>query len=93
MSMALTAVPPGAAARPSDIMTMQNGQLVATVSAPVARTCAVRFSLMRVPRVSSIHMRPPPAPQQNVFLPDFSISVIDTPAAPSTSRGAAMMLL
>ena len=48
---------------------------------------------MRVPRVSSIHMRPPPAPQQNVFLPDFSISVIDTPAAPSTSRGAAMTLL
>ncbi len=29
----------------------------------------VRSALIRVPRVSSIHIRPPPAPQQNVFLP------------------------
>jgi hypothetical protein len=46
---------------------------------------------MRVPLVSSIHIRPPPAPQQNVFLPDFSISRSSSPStAPSTSRGAAM---
>ena len=38
MSIARTAVPPSAAANPSDIMTMQNGQDVATVSAPVAST-------------------------------------------------------
>jgi len=79
--------------RPSVSIVMQNGHAVATVSAPVSRAWRVRSTLMRVPRVSSIHMRPPPAPQQNVFLPDFSISVIDTPAAPSTSRGAAMTLL
>ena len=47
-------------------MTMQNGQAVARVSAPVAMTSLVRSALMRVPRVSSIHIRPPPAPQQNV---------------------------
>ena len=74
-------------------MTMQNGHAVATVSAPVSSTWRVRSALIRVPRVSSIHIRPPPAPQQNVFLPDFSISVIETPAAPSTSRGAATTLL
>ena len=93
MSIAWTAVPPSAAARPSLIMTMQNGHEVATVSAPVARTWRVRSSLIRVPRVSSIHIRPPPAPQQNVVLPDFSISVIETPAAPGPSRGGAMQLL
>ena len=35
MSIARTAEPPSAAARPSDIITMQNGHAVATVSAPV----------------------------------------------------------
>ena len=44
---------------------------------------------MRVPVVSSIHIRPPPAPQQKVCLPLFSISTTETPAAPSTERGAA----
>ena len=73
--------------------TRKNGHDVATVAAPVSSTWRVRSALIRVPRFSSIHMWPPPAPQQNVSLPDFSISVIDTPAAPSTSRGAAMMLL
>ena len=74
-------------------MTMQNGQAVATVAAPVSSTCRVRSSLIRVPRVSSIHIRPPPAPQQNVSLPLLGISVSDTPAAPSTERGAATMPL
>ena len=67
---------------------MQNGQAVATVVAPVSSTWRVRSALIRVPRVSSIHIRPPPAPQQNVFSSDFSISTISAPAAPSTSRGA-----
>ena len=71
-------------------MTMQNGQAVATASAPVSMTSRARSALIRVPRVSSIHIRPPPAPQQNVWRPDRSISVIATPAAPSTSRGAEM---
>ena len=69
---------------------MQNGHAVASVSAPVSSTWRVRSALMRVPRVSSIHIRPPPAPQQNVCLPRFSISRSSTPGtAPSTSRGAA----
>ena len=55
---------------------------------PDVPACAVRDSLMRVPRVSSIHMRPPPAPQQNVFRPRLSISRSSRPAMdPRTSRG------
>ena len=72
-------------------MTMQNGHAVATVSAPVARAWRVRSALIRVPRVSSIHIRPPPAPQQKVWRPLASISRSSTPGiAPSTSRGAAI---
>jgi len=79
-----------ASARPSFIITMQNGQLVATVAAPVSSAWRVRSALIRVPRVSSIHIRPPPAPQQNEFLPFFSISRSSSPGtAPRTSRGAA----
>ena len=69
-------------------MTMQNGQAVATVVAPVSRAWRVRSALIRVPLVSSIHIRPPPAPQQNVWRPDRSISTTDTPAAPRIARGA-----
>jgi hypothetical protein len=70
-------------------MTMQNGQAVATVSAPVSSAWRVRSALIRVPRVSSIHIRPPPAPQQNAWRPERAISTIGTPAASSTSSGAA----
>jgi len=45
-------------------MMVQNGQAVATVSAPEARISSVRLWFTRVPIFSSIHMRPPPAPQQ-----------------------------
>ena len=70
---------------------MQNGQAVATVDAPVSSTWSVRAALTRVPRVSSIHIRPPPAPQQNVCRPLFSISRSSTPGIePRTSRGSAM---
>ena len=70
---------------------MQNGQAVASVSAPVARTCCVRAAFTRVPRDSSIHIRPPPAPQQNVWRPLLSISRSSMPGiAPSTSRGGAI---
>ena len=73
---------------------MQNGHSVATVEAPVASAWAVRDSLIRVPRVSSIHIRPPPAPQQNVFLPRLSISRSSRPGTDArTSRGSSTMPL
>jgi hypothetical protein len=73
---------------------MQNGHSTATTWAPVSSAWRVRSSLIRVPRVSSIHMRPPPAPQQNVCLPLRSISRISTPGiAPTTFRGSATIPL
>src|SRR4051812_42840454 len=51
--------------RPSDSITRQNGHATAIWSAPVATASSVRFWLMRWPIRSSIHMRAPPAPQQN----------------------------
>ena len=53
-----------AAVRPSESITRQNGQPTAIWSAPVPTASLVRVSLIRVPMVSSIHMRAPPAPQQ-----------------------------
>src|SRR5262249_29872330 len=50
---------------PSWSMIVQKGQAVATVLAPDASTSSMRLWLTRVPIFSSIHMRPPPAPQQN----------------------------
>jgi hypothetical protein len=96
MSRALTTPAPGSALdcaslSPSRIITMQYGHAVATVEAPVSSAWRVRSALIRVPRVSSIHIRPPPAPQQNVFRPLLSISRSSSPGtAPRTSRGAAM---
>ena len=90
MSMALTvpAAFDSAEASPSRSIVMQNGQFVATVPAPVSSAWRVRSALIRVPRVSSIHIRPPPAPQQKLFLPLRSISTSSSPATdPSTSRG------
>ena len=60
---------------PSEIITRQNGQPMAIRSAPVAMASSVRLVLIRVPSFSSIHMRAPPAPQQNDFSPVRSISV------------------
>src|SRR5262249_603860 len=53
---------------PSLIMVRQKGQLGAIVPLPPSVLAAswTRFWLMRWPMVSSSHMRPPPAPQQNV---------------------------
>jgi hypothetical protein len=50
---------------PSVIIVMQNGHAVAIASAPVASSSSVRSTLMRFPVSSSIHMRPPPAPQHS----------------------------
>ena len=63
-------------------------------SAPVSRASVARLSLMRVPRVSSIHMRAPPAPQQKLRFPLRSISWASVPgSAPMSSRGGANTLL
>ena len=78
------------AASPSESITRQNGQPTAIRSAPVATASAVRFELIWVPSFSSIHMRAPPAPQQNDFWPERSISSRSTPgSAPISSRGGA----
>jgi hypothetical protein len=42
---------------------------------------------------SSIQIRPPPAPQQNVFDRLRGISTSQAPIAPRTSRGAAVTSL
>ncbi len=69
-------------------MTRQNGQATATCSAPVARASSIRLPLIRVPSFSSIHIRAPPAPQQNERLPCRGISVSATPgSALMSSRG------
>src|SRR6185312_6096068 len=49
---------------PSRSMMVQKGQAVATVSAPEAMISSVLLWFTRVPIFSSIHIRPPPAPQQ-----------------------------
>ena len=73
---------------PSASITLQNGQPMAIFVAPVATASDVRFSLIRVPSCSSIHMRAPPAPQQNEREPLRSISATFAPGrAPSRSRG------
>ena len=48
---------------------------------------------MRWPMVSSSHMRPPPAPQQNVSVRLRSISFTLTPIEISACRGASLMPL
>jgi hypothetical protein len=65
--------------RPSDSITRQNGQPTAIWSAPVATASRVRFSLIRDPMVSSIHIRAPPAPQQKDRSPERSISTYEAP--------------
>src|SRR3989442_15743815 len=52
---------------PSSSVIRQNGHPLATLVAPllIARSCSIRRWFTRWPTFSSIHMRPPPAPQQN----------------------------
>ena len=78
------------AVRPSESMTRQNGHPTAMRSAPVAMASSVRLTLIRVPSFSSIHMRAPPAPQQNEVMPERGISRSSTPGSdPMSSRGGA----
>src|SRR5205814_1023279 len=75
-------------ATPSVSMTMQYGHAAVTSSAPVRSASSVRVSLMRVPIRSSIHMRAPPAPQQNEVVRLRGISVSRTPGTlPRISLG------
>ncbi len=74
---------------PSAIIVMQKGQATAISSACVASASPARSTLMRVPTVSSIHMRPPPAPQQSPLSLLRGISTRTTGSARlSVSRGA-----
>src|SRR6202022_1513084 len=95
MSFACMASPRPVSLMPSLIMVRQNGQLVAMVPLPpsVAAASSTRFWLMRWPSFSSSHIRPPPAPQQNVSLRLRSISLILIPSETSACRGASLIPL
>jgi len=79
----------------AQLMLHWNGQLVATVPLPpsVCAASFTRFWLIRWPMVSSSHIRPPPAPQQNVSVRLRSISLTVIPRATSDWRGASLMPL
>src|ERR1019366_7169389 len=65
---------------PSVSIVMQNGQALATVFAPVSRSCSVRFTFTRSLFCSSIHICAPPAPQQSPrCLVQYSGSTSSTP--------------
>ena len=89
MSSTFTFSPPDVPAMPSLIMFRQNGQAVASVFAPLATTSSARRLETRSAGDSSNHIRPPPAPQQKVFLPQRGISRnCSSCAAPMTARVA-----
>jgi len=73
--------------RASDSITRQNGQATAIWSAPVATASSVRLPLILVPSFSSIHIRAPPAPQQNERSKSARTSSPSSPpsAEPSTA--------
>ena len=69
-------------------MTRQYGQAVEIVSGDSARASSIRSVLIRLPMRSSIHIRAPPAPQQNPRDLHRCISVASTPGTASRiSRG------
>ena len=73
---------------PSESITRQNGQPTAIWSAPVPTASLVRFTLIRSPMFSSIHIRAPPAPQQKDRSELRSISTYSAPGSTwSSSRG------
>ena len=78
MSIAATAVPPSAAASPSVIITMQNGQAVATVAAPVSSDLARPLLVdPRAARLLHPHPAAAGAAAERVLAAACSISVID----------------
>ena len=52
---------------PSAIITAQYGHAVAIVFGDCGSACSTRVTLIRRPIRSSIHIRPPPAPQHIAF--------------------------
>jgi hypothetical protein len=79
-------VAPAVALTASSSMIMQKGQAVETMSAPVDKASSVRSILTRLPMFSSIHMRAPPAPQQNPFSRQRPISTCLRPGMASSTR-------
>jgi hypothetical protein len=61
---------------PSSIIDMQNGQLTASVFAPVATASFARSWFTRWSGGSSTKLMPPPPPQQNDLLRLRSISMV-----------------
>ena len=73
---------------------MQNGHETATTSGFVASAWSVRSRFTRLSASSSIHMRPPPAPQHMPARPWRSISFGILPVtALMASRGESYTLL
>src|SRR5699024_12797790 len=64
---------------PSLSIVRQNGQALEIIDDSVAMACSVRATLTRFPVVSSVHMRPPPAPQHIPFSFVRSISTSSRP--------------
>ena len=78
----------------SPSMTRQYGQAVEMVSGPVPSASSIRSMLIRLPIRSSIHIRAPPAPQQNPRSLQRCISCGRTPGTCSRiSRGGENTLL
>ena len=74
---------------PSANIVMQYGQATQTVLGSFFNASSVRSILIRLPRLSSSHILPPPAPQQKPRLWFRSISSGALPvAALTTARGA-----
>src|SRR5438477_119004 len=65
-AMSRTVISPLRAAIPSLVMVKQNGHETHSVRVPVASASATRLCPTRLSAVSSNHILPPPAPQQEV---------------------------
>ncbi len=70
-------------------MTMQNGQDTPTEPVPASAISFIRVWLIREPSFSSIHIRPPPAPQHRPCSRERSSSLSSSPGiARRICRGA-----
>ena len=73
---------------PSESIVMQNGHETAITSGFVSSAWSVRSRFTRLSGSSSIHMRPPPAPQHMPKCLCRCISTSSAPALPRTARGS-----
>src|SRR5699024_5067012 len=62
-SIVLTSCSTSFAFVPSLNIVRQNGQALEIIVGSVSNNCSVRATLIRFPVVSSVHIKPPPAPQ------------------------------